>query len=1500
MMRHPTWPLLVGALALLCSANVSAAADAPSAPIRKSASWVSAPIVPDTVFVALGDLPQAPTWQPGDPIREVPRQFHGDINAPTPVPANRPNEIDALARLQASVGAMRAPTAFGSPNVSVAGIGYTSVQPPDPAGDIGTTHYIQSINGSSGARYQIYSKTGTVVAGPFSMETLASGAPCSGGAGDPIVLFDELAARWVLTEFTASGNALCFYISALADPTVAQTWTRYAFTAPDFPDYPKYGVWPDAYYVGTNEGGDVPMYAFDRVRMLAGQPMTVQRFTAPALAGFGFQVLQPADLDGGAPPVGAPGIFLRHRDDEAHAAGSNNPNRDDLELFELHIDWATPANSTLTGPIRIAVSEFSSDLNGLSAFNAFPQPSGQKLDPLREPVMFRAAYRSYGSFEQLVGNWVTDIDGNDTGGVRWFELRRTGGIAEPWQLYQEGTVALGDFIDRWMGAIATDKDGNIALAYSATRDTSHAAPNNTGVSAGLRYIGRLDGDPALVMTTGESILNQPGSGSQSGQRWGDYHAMNVDPVDGCTFWFTGEAVSGSNWATRIGAFSHTACGAAQFMLNSGDLRSSVCAVSDPVMVPIDTDVLSRNGFVGNVALAFASLPAGISGSFVPASVAAPGSSVGTLTVSPGVAAAGTHPITLIGTSGALTKEFLVNLEVAAPPSAPTLVAPADAAIVPASPSLSWNAVSGASGYQLQVATDAAFTNIVYATTVPTTSHTVATALAGDTDHYWRVAASNSGCGTGAFSAARNFRTMPPPGACPAGQMTTILFSDPVDPADPKGWIATEIPSNGAVGWATTTTRPASPTHAFEGDDAATSTEQRLESPAIVVPADSQGVIVTFSHAYDLEERGATECWDGGAVDFSSDGGSNFEPIANAAFSQGGYTRTIRAATSGNVLSGRSAWCASSLTHSTVVANLDAMAGNTMKLRFRLGTDSSQATDGWYVDDIVVKSCSSGASTSTALVSAPEPTVFGQSVTLTATVSGGATTPGGSVEFFDGAVSLGVAALNGGGVATLPVSSLSVANHALSAVYPGDATHLGSTGLDSHSVNKAATELTISAAPDPSTQGSLVTVTASLAVPLPGAGTPSGTVQIVASNSSGCTIILPDLDCALTFSASGSQTIDATYGGDGNFESDAAPQIAHQANANTAPTIDAAASQIATLEDLASGTVALTLADSESPGALSVSATASTDLALMPLTNVALAGSGVSRTVSFSPTANRFGTATVTLEVSDPQGLTDQVDIEVTVAPVNDAPNFTILGGRIHASGSNGAQNVPGFVESTQFGPFEGGQAVQTYLISEVGSPSGVISAIALANDGTLSYTLTGTGGTATIAVQLQDDGGVANGGVDMSATQQFTINVGDGGDLSVSVDDGQLVVVDGTARSYSVLVANAGPNAAFDAALSVPAASGGSIGAWTCAGSGATCPASAGTGPITTSIDLPASASLTYQLEVTATAAVGNMMTVSAAIGAPPSFADPNPANNSDSDADSIVTDALFANSFED
>jgi hypothetical protein len=262
----------------------------------------------------------------------------------------------------------------------------------------------------------------------------------------------------------------------------------------------------------------------------------------------------PADWDGYTlPPDGAPGLFAQVDDDGVWSPA------DQLRLWEFRADWGDPAASTfgLDGQPNAVLNTaaFASNLCGFS-LNCVPQPgTTARLDAISDRLMHRLAYRNHGGHEALTVNHTVNASApvGDRAGARWYELRRT--AAEPaWRIHQQGTYAPGGSLYRWMGSLAADGDGNLALGYSAS---------SASVFPSIRYTGRLAGDPPGAMTQAETILIA-GGGSQTSlrSRWGDYSAMSVDPIDDCTFWYTNQyypETSDRGWHTRIGAFRFPSC-----------------------------------------------------------------------------------------------------------------------------------------------------------------------------------------------------------------------------------------------------------------------------------------------------------------------------------------------------------------------------------------------------------------------------------------------------------------------------------------------------------------------------------------------------------------------------------------------------------------------------------------------------------------------------------------------------------------------------------------------------------------------------------------------------------------------------------------------------------------------------------------------------------------------------------------------------------------------------
>ncbi len=593
--------------------------------------------------------------------------------------------------------------------------------PGDPALDVGPNHVVQMVNGLGGSNVEIRDKAGAVLTN-FIFE----GVTTIEGLGDPIVIYDQLADRWLLSEFAANGNVLVVAISTSPDPT--GSYFIYTFNTPDFPDYPKYSIWNDSYIVTTNENNP-RIYALDRIKMLAGdQTATSQQFDISSLGTIGFQAATPVNLDGlTLPPSGAPGIFMRMADD-----GWAGVTEDRLEMFELTVDFNNPANSSVFGPTFLPTDPFDTELNGFQAFAAIPQPgTNLELDPLRELLMNKIIYRNFGTHEVLVCNHVTDVTGNDDAGVRWYELRRVGGITSPWVIHQQGTYS-PDNTSRWMASIGINNDGTIGLAYNVS--------DATAVFPGLRYTGRLECDPLGEMTFPETTIVE-GTMSNSSNRYGDYNTLSVDPTDG-SFWFTGQYNRTAAWSTRVANFE-IEFNCFGIDLSAIDSDQTVCQPDD---ASYDFELAFLGGFSGNATFTATGIPAGATASFDTNSTNSPGTYNMTITGT-GAVTPGTYTINILATDGTESDDINVELTVETDLGSPiNLLTPVDNSIdQPITPSYSWSAAQGASAYTIEIATDIAFTNIIETAVITNTSYD-GMVLNSATQYYWRVITENS-CGT---------------------------------------------------------------------------------------------------------------------------------------------------------------------------------------------------------------------------------------------------------------------------------------------------------------------------------------------------------------------------------------------------------------------------------------------------------------------------------------------------------------------------------------------------------------------------------------------------------------------------------------------------------------------------------------------------------------------------------------------------------------------------------
>ena len=406
--------------------------------------------------------------------------------------------------------------------------------PPDTNGDAGPDHYVQMVNATKVA---VFDKTGTVLAAPISFGSLWPRGTCASDAGDPIVLYDGLADRWLLSQF-ADPSHMCVAISQTPDPL--GKYHLYTFNVGSFPDYFKFGVWPDAYYMSANELS-YTAYAFDRAKMLAGDP-------AAGFVKFGGQnnLLLPADLDGPLPPPpDTPGYFYTFKDDRFHGG------RDRIELFKLEVEWANPSSATFGLEARFGIPPFTFTVCGFFNFDCARQPgTSQRIDVVSEWPMHRFPYRNFGSHESMVGTFTVGGGLGEVGAaIRWFELRKAG---FGWTLYQQGTFDPGDGHDRFMGSIAMDGAGDIALGYTVSSSTLFPS---------IRYATRAPGDPLGTLQP-EAVLVDGGGSQNASNRWGDYSAMSIDPLDDCRFWYTNEfyaRTAATSWRTAVGVFRMPGC-----------------------------------------------------------------------------------------------------------------------------------------------------------------------------------------------------------------------------------------------------------------------------------------------------------------------------------------------------------------------------------------------------------------------------------------------------------------------------------------------------------------------------------------------------------------------------------------------------------------------------------------------------------------------------------------------------------------------------------------------------------------------------------------------------------------------------------------------------------------------------------------------------------------------------------------------------------------------------
>jgi hypothetical protein len=578
----------------------------------------------------------------------------GEENEPRRIPLSEPSERVRDPVLQSSFPPLRALSTslpfegIGSGVIAVPSGGVFMVEgdPPDPVGDVGPNHYVQMVNSS----VAVFSRPGILLFGPVATQTVftALDGACARGKGyDGVTLYDPLADRWLITQLAYlpqnqfSGPYFeCVAVSRTPDPT-GEYWL-YSYPYNSFNDYPKFGVWPDGYYVTYNMYGSASQTAsmlgrricvFDRVRMLAGQPADQQ---CVDIASDEVSGLTPADFDGHLPPPAGEresivGFF----------------HGDSLVVYRYHVDWDNALDSAVDA-VLVPAALFQRLCNDFR--RCIPQLDGPVLDALSDRMMFRVAYRNMGAYESLIANHNVlgnpDVPGNSArAGVRWYEIRDPAGDAF---IHQQGTYA-PDTNARWMGSAAMDRAGNIGLGFSLSSAQQYVA---------MAVTGRVATDPPGVMGQGEAVFSGLGAENDlgTGGRWGDYSSMSIDPIDDCTFWYTAEYIpelGRRNWKTRVVTFQLPGCASApDFAVWLAPSRSSLVQ-SGTASFTVMTAPLRAAAAARTIQLAVSPPGNGMVATVTPA-VITPGQAATIAVVSNGTSAIGESQFTLSATADAIT------------------------------------------------------------------------------------------------------------------------------------------------------------------------------------------------------------------------------------------------------------------------------------------------------------------------------------------------------------------------------------------------------------------------------------------------------------------------------------------------------------------------------------------------------------------------------------------------------------------------------------------------------------------------------------------------------------------------------------------------------------------------------------------------------------------------------------------------------------------------------
>ena len=878
--------------------------------------------------------------------------------------------VDPLLAQHRATG--EAPQAMPAPSLTFAGMtqaeGCGGCLPPDTNGDVGPNHYVQAVNSA----VSIYSKTGTRLLGPALQSTaFFTGLPASDACrnsddGDPVVLYDPLADRWLISQFEVDDvpGHQCIAISTTPDPTGSYYAYDFVMPSQDFQDYPHYGVWTDGYYLTTNQFDQAGtmylgagIFAFDRVKMLAGDPTAGYVYKNVYTVDQNAGGILPADIDGYTPPpAGLPNRLMEFRADEF-----GNPT-DAIRTYELVPNFANPGASTFTVRNDITLAPF--DARAPDSRNVIEQIGGTPLDAIGDRLMFRLAYRNLGTTAAPQNSWVGNFTVNVSGvqpttaatyqtGVRWFELRSTDASTlqtvrdQGTQNLAPGNGATG--INNWMASAAQDASGHIAVGYSQSGTTQNAnimiaARTGAGTGAGLDQ--------------GEGVFFASGGaqGSSYG-RWGDYSAMSVDPVDDCTFWYTTEVFTSStdsSWSTRIGKFVLPGCTTPAKGFIAANITN--CANGQPIAgvnVTVDGGFLRATNATGALASNMVVPP----GTYIATASKATYTTAtsGSLVVTDGGTATFTGCLIgtpLIKSSGApaITAENYVPVNNAADPGETLTV------------NLPVVNIGGGDTTNLMATLQA--TGGVTLPSAPQAYGIVAAGGMAKTQPFTFTASGSCG-GLVTLTLALT------DGATNLGNITYTMnlgtravsslpesFDNVTAPALPNGW--TTSATGVEAPWTTSSTGASSAPNTALTGDATNIGDSGLITPVFTVPA--AGAQLSFKNLYNMETGSATG-YDGMVLEYSLNGGA-FTDITTGgnAFIAGGYTKTISSSYS-NPIAGRQAWSglsggtAAAPTFITSTINLPASTnGQPVQLKWRAATDDGFAASGAAgvrVDDVTI-------------------------------------------------------------------------------------------------------------------------------------------------------------------------------------------------------------------------------------------------------------------------------------------------------------------------------------------------------------------------------------------------------------------------------------------------------------------------------------------------------------------------------------------------------------------